>query len=252
MARGRIAHACREMARWCTRGRTSFWKFAFENAVVPLLPAAPRRMLRRGGERIPRWIAPSFARRYDLEHRLQWRRLAAPRGDQYAGTVRFEVDHMWSCLDRGVVDDALEMRYPFLYRPLVEFSLALPPAMRTRPFARKWILREAMNGVLPELVRTRRGKGGISGRVELSLVRERARIDAMLRDPVLGQLGAVVPSRVRAAVAAACAGDEWARSQVTTTLALETWLAVRAGRWPEATHRSTPIEHGPLSPVPTR
>ncbi len=49
----------------------------------------------------------------------------------------------------------VELRHPFLYRPLIEFMLALPSELVFRNGLNKYILRQALQGVLPETVRQR-------------------------------------------------------------------------------------------------
>jgi asparagine synthase (glutamine-hydrolysing) len=128
------------------------------------------------------------------------------------------------------------MRYPFLYRPLVEWSLRLPATQRVRPHARKWILREATRDVLPETVRTRATKGGIDARILWSLQHEHVRVDALLRDPVLAQLGCIDPTPLRVAVEQARHGRPVNNVSLMSALSLETWLAVRSGRWSVPAH----------------
>ena len=123
------------------------------------------------------------------------------------------------------------MRYPFLYRPLVEFALRLPVRARIRPEGRKWVLREAMRDVLPERIRSRAGKGGMDARILWSLERERGRLEAMLRRPLLADLGCVEPAQLRGAVEAARKGIVTNLVALMFALSLETWLSVRAGRW---------------------
>lgn len=53
----------------------------------------------------------------------------------------------------------LETREPFADMRLIEFLLATPPQLQIRPFPRKYLLREAMRGILPEVIRTRTDKG---------------------------------------------------------------------------------------------
>ena len=88
-----------------------------------------------------------------------------------------------------------------------------------------------MRDVLPEQVRTRTTKGGIDARILWSLQRERPRLDAMLRDPILAQLGCIEPALLREAVDGARRGVPVNNVQLFSALALETWLAVRTGRW---------------------
>ncbi len=53
---------------------------------------------------------------------------------------------------------AFEMRHPLLYRPLVEFMHALPWEQKMRPGEDRLLQRRALAGILPEAVRSRRGK----------------------------------------------------------------------------------------------
>src|SRR5205085_5001583 len=44
---------------------------------------------------------------------------------------------------------SIESRVPFLDHKLVEFTARMPPEMKIRGGTTKWILREAMRGILP-------------------------------------------------------------------------------------------------------
>lgn len=232
-ATGRPGAAVRELARWSVGTRQSFWGMLRDEVVRPLLP----RGLRREAVEytLPDWITPDFATRTDMERLLPGARAAADRrGGLFAGRVSRDVRSISSWVDRWPWGEDIEVRYPFLYRPLVEFGMRLPVRLRTRPEAQKWVLREAMRGMLPESVRTRVGKGGIDARILWSFERERHRIDAILRDPILGQLGCIDVDRLRDGVALARRGVVRNLVYLMTTLSLETWLAVRAGQWSTA------------------
>jgi asparagine synthase (glutamine-hydrolysing) len=118
----------------------------------------------------------------------------------------------------------------------VELSLQMPARSRIRPCVRKWVLREAMRGLLPEEVRTRSTKATIEARVLWSLQRERRRIDEMLAEPLLGRLGCIRTDEMRRAVDAARRGRKTHVVYLMSALALETWLSVTAGRWTMTKH----------------
>ena len=59
-------------------------------------------------------------------------------------------------LDRASMAFGVEVRVPFLDHTLVEFMSQVPPRLKMRGFREKHILREALRGVLPEEIRTRR------------------------------------------------------------------------------------------------
>jgi asparagine synthase (glutamine-hydrolysing) len=54
---------------------------------------------------------------------------------------------------------SIESRVPFLDHHLVEFAAALPPRMKLRGFTTKWILRKAVENIVPREILTRRKMG---------------------------------------------------------------------------------------------
>jgi asparagine synthase (glutamine-hydrolysing) len=228
----RIRAALREVTSWSIATRQSFWRIGSRYMIEPFLPALLRQ---RTPGHVPDWLRSGAA------ERLQGARHAhattpahasqAKAGHRFANRIAAHMDELPAWFEGWPFAGELEMRYPFLYRPLVEWSLRLPVRQRIRPAQRKWILREATRGVLPESVRTRSTKGGIDARILWSLHRERNRVDAMLKDPILAQLGCVDPFALRAAVAAARSGVPGHNVQLFSTLSLETWLRVRSGAW---------------------
>lgn len=64
------------------------------------------------------------------------------------------------CEDRDSMGHSIESRVPFLDYRLVEFTLGLPSEFKIRGGWTKKILREAMSGILPEVIRTRVDKMG--------------------------------------------------------------------------------------------
>ena len=232
VAHGDVWASAREMLRRATIGRVSFWRLAYENAILPLLPASIQRWVIEGWA-LPAWIPPALAKRRGLRHTDEARYYAARPGSKYKGLVMEEMRSLPPSLRRHEILEAeLDVRHPFLHRALVEFGLRLPPEMCVQPQARKWVLREAMRGILPEIVRARVGKGANAGAILQSLIQERRRIEPLLVDPLLGQFGCIDPHELRIAYARACSGTAAARfvGSVTEVLALEAWLRVRSGR----------------------
>ena len=62
--------------------------------------------------------------------------------------------------DRISMAFSMESRLPFLDYRIVDFSFNMPFHLKIREGWTKWILREAMNGILPQKVRLRRDKKG--------------------------------------------------------------------------------------------
>ncbi len=64
--------------------------------------------------------------------------------------------------DRNSMAFSIETRSPFLDYRLAEFAFALPNHYKIRNGLGKWIIREGMKGILPEVVRTRLDKQGFN------------------------------------------------------------------------------------------
>jgi asparagine synthase (glutamine-hydrolysing) len=236
MVRGRVGEALREMAHRAALGRVSLWRLAYENAVMPLLPSRLRRLLTRTRVgSIPPWIPAATAKRYELASRSAHESVYGGRlGHKYEDAAALTIAGVPSTMPLGPCDDVLELRHPYLYRPLVELALRLEPGMCVRPHERKWILREAMRGILPEKVRTRVGKGGLDGLNVWSLTHDQRRLDRMLRDPILAQLGVVDRGALNWVLNDVRSGrnahEGW-RDLITVALDVEMWLQLRSGRW---------------------
>lgn len=214
--------ALREVAVWSVATRQSFWRMGRQLLVNPFLPRGLQPARVRAAAP-PAWLARPLAERLAGP-------APAPR-QRFAHTVASALDALPGWLQRWPFGGNVELRFPFLYRPLVEWSLRLPPQQRVRPNARKWILRQATRDVLPDEVRLRSTKGGIDARMLWSLQRERHRVDAMLRDPILAQLGCIDADGLRRAVDNARRGVPVNNVYLFSALSLETWLSVRTGRW---------------------
>ncbi len=236
IARGRVWAAVSGMARRAAIGRTSFWEMACKNAIMPLLPAMAQRRLARDGPDAPSepWLEVT-RRRYGLTARSPLANEYAGRvGEKYHHAIAAKVRLLPAVIDRGLLADALELRHPMLYRPLVEFALSLPPVLRSRPYAHRWVLREAMHGLLPDKVRARIGKPETGDMVAWSFSTERSRLRELVHNPILGDLGLVEPARLQAAfddLADDTARNCFLHAPLLITLAVEAWLRLRSGRW---------------------
>jgi len=239
IATGHIGKAIHEMAHRAALGRVSFWELALQNAVIPLLPGYfRRRLLTRPEATVPLWVDETVVRRHGLRARTGIQNVyGAARGRAFAHAQAGMVESIPSILDDGLVGSVVDVRHPFLHRPLVEFALRLAPEQCVRPHAHKWILREATRGILPEQVRTRVGKSSGGGLVSWSLAHEQSLTDTLLRDSMLADLGLINIQRIRKELESARRGghhEESVSTRVQTTLDVELWLRVRTGRWAPA------------------
>lgn len=218
----RVRDALRELTTWSVATRQSFWQMGRRYLLEPFVATAGAT-----GLNAPPWMSASLVARLEGFPQPP-SRLRGAHTSRFAGRVTAGLQALPAWLERWPYGEHVEMRYPFLYRPLVEWSLRLPPRQRVRPHARKWILREATRDVLPETVRTRSTKGGIDARILWSLRRERPRLERLLRDPILAQLGCVDGALLRDTVDRAARGVPVNNVHLFSALSLETWLASRA------------------------
>lgn len=62
--------------------------------------------------------------------------------------------------DRTSMGNSLETRTPFLDYRIVEFAAQIPSSLKLKNFSTKYVLREALKGILPEQIRMRKDKKG--------------------------------------------------------------------------------------------
>ena len=231
-ARGKVGATVREATRWAVVGRVSAWAMLWHNVAIPLLPAM---LMRRSLEaaRVPPWIIPAAIRDYGLESRALVARVArGPLGQKYVTDILLALESMPDILAlHAVIQDVVEERHPFLDRALVELSLGFAPTMCAQPCARKWVLREAMRGILPEIVRTRHGKGSVDGAFAHWLARESNRLTRKVDGSEIAQLGIIEAGALRRAIQKGVNGEPHLRAALVRAFALELWLLARSGRW---------------------
>lgn len=173
LQRGRILDAARESiadARFAGPGRPAYrpllsasWRAFVPPALRELRHRLSGRLRDPHGAR-GTLMLEDFARRVDLpERRRRWRQqmlandgLSGRRGSgspvhPYLVVARERYDRIAAAL-------AIEPRDPFCDLRVVKFARSLPPNQRRRDGWPKFILRNAVEGLVPDAVRWRRGK----------------------------------------------------------------------------------------------
>ncbi|MFB9979074.1 lasso peptide isopeptide bond-forming cyclase [Mesorhizobium kowhaii] len=109
-------------------------------------------------------INPDLARRTELVDRFH-RAGYMPPGVQASDALSHRwilsngyVPHAFEVLDKAAANFGVEPRYPFWDKPLVEFCLGLPGEEKLSHGFGRYVLRRAMEGVLPAAVQWRRDK----------------------------------------------------------------------------------------------
>ncbi len=135
------------------------------NIVTNLVPAGLKVRLKRQAAAGLDWLARDFIAIAQAGAEARWR--APATGSRLAQGLQraLTFDPLPSLLrfdDRNAMAHSIESRVPFLDYRLVELCFALPPQQKIRDGVTKFVLRQAMAGILPEDVRLRQDKLGFS------------------------------------------------------------------------------------------
>lgn len=136
--------------------------------------------------------------------------------------------------DRNSMAHSIESRPPFLDQELVELVLSLPADAIVRDGWSRWILREAMKGILPEKIRLRRKKIGFTTPEMRWLRAERATVQGILRSPAFCSRPYWDAPVVARGFEAACDGALEESPLFWRILNVEAWLRVFHGGAPMA------------------
>ena len=117
----------------------------------------------------------------------------------------------------------LEVRVPFLNREMIEFAARMPANLKLRGFKRKYILKRALEKVLPHEVVWRK-KAGFGAPIR-SWLRGALRplVDDLLSEETVKKRGLFQPAEVRRIIDANLSGREDLNLQVFQLLNLELW-----------------------------
>jgi asparagine synthase (glutamine-hydrolysing) len=118
----------------------------------------------------------------------------------------------------------LETREPYTDLRLVECILTYPPQDQMRPGVRKYLLREAMTGILPEPIRQRRDKGRIARIFFSGIARHQKELQELVHhapDSITSYLDTV---QLAEAVRRVALGDTADQVTLFSALALVLWV----------------------------
>lgn len=138
-------------------------------------------------------------------------------------------------------DDALpagvELREPFVDRRLVDFLLAVPPEYQIRPDQPRYLVRAAMEGILPDPIRRRKDKASPSPLSYRGIAKHASRLCDLAEQTPAVLLPYLDPKRLCEKIARVAQGEQ-ARTQplfgALTLLVWAHWLPWAGGALPAA------------------
>jgi asparagine synthetase B (glutamine-hydrolysing) len=173
------------------------------------------------------WLLRDYVHEMDMPRRV--RSQVAPHcrtpGRQALGEDLWLLSFALATIPRSRMNH--ELRSPLLYLPLVEFMAAIPWEQKLRADCDRHLQRRALRGVLPEVVRTRRGKANGNPAIVEGLRRSPEWRSYLCDAPAIAEHGIVDVDQWRRAVHQASVGRTHDDKLFLATVALEAWLQAR-------------------------
>lgn len=246
LRRGHLRTAWKEACKWAQVDNCSPWNILVPFGLANLFPGWTHGGLRRAV--LPRsrgswkshsdwaispWVLPSFARRYALANR------AVENAHRTYGVCPSTVlSFILSSIESRTGDvvrwslaapRGMAVAHPFLDPRVICFSLGVQARLRPEPGRLKPVLAEAMAGILPERIRNRRRKGHFNEVYYLGLARNQRRLEAMIRQAPIEDLGMLDKDILIQCLQEAALGGAGVRPlhRFNLTLSLVKWLSLQ-------------------------
>lgn len=152
---GRWWLLCRELRTWRYSADPTSWRDLAMMTVHPLIPQGARRIaraLRRNYAPYP-WVTPSLVRETSLLDRLRQRPDVSGPTHAISGMLRGVLHGgalaAWEDQERLAARHGQDERMPYFDRRVIQFALAIPETLRSRPGCPKYITRRAWADCLP-------------------------------------------------------------------------------------------------------
>jgi len=213
---------CEVRAYHQTQG--SIHQTVFSNTARAMLPGALVSRARRVLKGHDRWANPDFVRQYAAPTTYETRFPTALENHVAAYLQTHSLPALLHHEDRNSMAFSVESRLPFLDARLVEWLFRLSPRLKLRNGRSKFILRQAMNGILPDVVRERTDKLGFATPQDRWL-REtlRPELEQLFSDRVFSERGYWDAAKVRKTYHEYCEGDQSSGDSVWRWVCLELW-----------------------------
>lgn len=216
----------RSLRAWSRTRKRSYLDILWKDAIVRLFPEQLQHVASRRPASLPPWYNPDFVARMKLHERSV--AIRAPRSfrrpsarDQIAGFFA-TVNSISSCWRNEQF--AIDVTYPYVHRPLVEFLQAIPLEQLMRPGENRVLMRRMMARILPDEITARRTKGNPTEAIFRAIGRESERLRAVFQNSRLCARGYIDKEPLLAALDRARHGYEMYSAFLMETILLEFWL----------------------------
>jgi asparagine synthase (glutamine-hydrolysing) len=159
--RGRFLQMHRSCQAWSRSMGVPYMQLLYGQALPRAVAAAKSTIFKKEIPPIPAWLPDRHKKAYAA-------RLASSESRaRVLPSLRIQLRDVRSLFNMTSAGYTNEYRdvyvsHPFLYRPLVEFCLAVPPDQFLRNGEGRSLMRRALSGLLPPRILTRKSKGAIN------------------------------------------------------------------------------------------
>ncbi|MEI7833191.1 MAG: lasso peptide isopeptide bond-forming cyclase [bacterium] len=155
-------------------GRIAALRMAWHLGVSPIITAYISGNLKGHGIRANFPLRQDLLKQYQINKRIggsnrNMQRVWTERDAQYKDLSQGFYQGIFEAYDVVSATYGIDARYPFWDKRLVEFCLALPPEMKFHNGLTRYIIRRALQGVLPHEIATRRGKTDIAPHYDVEM-----------------------------------------------------------------------------------
>lgn len=235
----RIQRLFTELKQWGDRLNRSYFMIFREGCLQPFLQSFSGLPFRKPW--VPSWVNYSLIKKVNLL-KPSTKTLTQARFHSIVNQMHYEkfVGSFGSLIENVLFTKVIEKRYPYFYRPLVEYIMAIPLEQKVHPQnSIKVILRKAMKDILPAKVRMRQDKPLGEWQFYRGVKQEWSKIQQRLKNLRLSALGYINPEEFRRVMELARQGfvrddgKSLAISRELTSImhtwALEVWLHMVMG-----------------------
>jgi asparagine synthase (glutamine-hydrolysing) len=212
------------------------------------LPRKWRVRLKQGPE-LPSWFNREFVKRTNLRDR------SLGSSDMFSCQLpsrRVESSRLWDVISWVSVGFYplpawINMTFPFLHRPLVEFCMAIPVQQKLRPGETRSVHRRALRGLVPREVLRRTDKRGPEEAFHRAVAREWPRLTEIFENARVYDRAYVNKAPFRHELDKARHGVMTSSVSLILTVSLELWLR-GLERWQATGVRACPDHVSELAP----
>lgn len=186
------------------RQGTSWIHILLGNFVWFFLPSCLRYWIdavynRKNFFHVPQWVNPRIRQQIALDKRLYDQSFprrfhSKVRQSQYELFLDIQLQTPTTTFfDLVAHENNMEARFPFLDQRLMDFMIAIPLDIVVRPGREnsKWLLRQAMAGILPETIRSRPTKTLFTASANYTFFQNKDKLLPQFKDSILSQYGLI-------------------------------------------------------------